>query len=304
MGYHWNIKYPYVSDEIINLDWVIEDVKKMEQIIDDLADTIEELKAGLANLNTINARLDKLEAATADLNDMRKAIKALSDEDLNLQTQIDAIKQFIDSYDDALKNIKAYIDSKIAVVNKRIDTIAFEILDDVNTKIIKITKELQALVSRVDEIDTSVLNPWHFGLGRIDQDKNINFIYNDLADECLTAEQYCRLGLTASDYEAFDLTARDYWEFGKTKLHFRWVYMPCEGIRQEVSNVLTSIVNNIMGTFSATNYASLDLTADEYAALDLTAMQYLAYNTNGVALTSDNYSALSYLNSGLVIKVE
>ena len=30
MGYPWHIKYPYVSDEIMNLDWVIEDVKKME----------------------------------------------------------------------------------------------------------------------------------------------------------------------------------------------------------------------------------------------------------------------------------
>ena len=304
MGYPWHIKYPYVSDEIMNLDWVIEDVKKMEQIIDDLADTIAELKAGLENLNAINTRLDKLEAATADLNDMRKAIKALSDEDINLQSQIDALKQFIGAYDDALANLKSYVDSKIAIVNKRIDTIAFDILDDTNTKIIKLTKELAALVKRVNEIDTTVLNPWHWGMGRISQDKNINYIYNDLADECLTAEQYCRLGISASDYEVFDLTARDYWEFGKTKLHFRWVYMPCEGIRQEVSNVLTSIVNNIMGTFSATNYASLDLTADEYAALDLTAMQYLAYNTNGVALTSDNDSALSYLNSGLVIKVE
>lgn len=294
----WNIKYPYVSDEILNLDWVLSKIREFEAVIDDLQSTIEELKAGLANLGQINLRLDALEAATSDLNDMRAALRGLAAEDATLQSQIDALNLFIGAYDDALKNLREYIDSKIAVVNKRIDTLAFDILSDANVKIIKLQKQLDALTKRIDEIDTTVLNPWHWGMGRIDQDKNINYVYNDLADECLTAEQYCKLGLSASDYTTYDLTARDYWEFGKTKLHFRWVYSPLEGFKQDINVVLSNIANWLFGTLSADDYAALDLSADDYAALDLTAILYMLYNTNGT-LTADDYAALGSLNNGL-----
>ena len=76
--------------------------------------------------------------------------------------------------------------------------------------------------------------------------------------------------------------------------------MPVEGTKQDISVALDSIVNNIMGTMSADNYAALDLDADDYAALDLSAADYMMYSTNQEGLTADDYAALGTLNSGLV----
>lgn len=293
----WN-HYPVVNNEQINLDWILKKIQEFNTRLDEWSTLAAELQAGLADINTMKAAITAIQADIADLDAIRAAISGLSTEDAHLQQQIDEIKQFIDSYESSIEALRSYIDGKIAIVNKRIDTLSFDILNDTNVKIIKLQKQLDTLSDQVDSIDTSVLNPWHWGLGRIDQDKNINFIYNDLADECLTTEQYCKLGLSAADYASFDLTARDYAEFGKTKLHFRWVYSPFEGFKQDINVVLSNIANWIFGTMSAEDYASLDLTADEYADMDLTSVLYLMMNNNGT-LTADDYAALGSLNNGL-----
>ena len=56
-----------------------------------------------------------------------------------------------------------------------------------------------------------------------------------------------------------------------------------------------------MGTYTATEYAALDLTAEEYAALDLTADEYYSYNTNESGLSASEYAAISKLHSGFLL---
>ena len=225
---------------------------------------------------------------------------ALSNQDLILQKQIDEIKNNWNNIQTQIDDVYNYINAKINTVNVRITSEIYAVKVDYNTKFHQILRWMDEIDYRINHIDTSVINPWHPELGRITQDENARLIHNDLADECLTAEQYSRLGLTAADYATYDLTAINYAQFGKTRLHFNWVYMPVEGIKQDISNVLTSIINNIMGTLTAAEYAALNLDADDYAALDLTSQQYQAYNTNGVGLTAEQYAALNMLNSGLV----
>ena len=300
-------KYPYENFHELNLDWILSEIKRFAATLESWQQTIDEILAAIEQFDDLEARTLKLERATADLPTIRANIAtlqanvlALSNQDLILQKQIDKIKNNWNNIQTQIDDVYNYINAKINTVNVRITSEIYAVKVDYNTKFHQILRWMDEIDYRINHIDTSVINPWHPELGRITQDENARLIHNDLADECLTAEQYSRLGLTAADYATYDLTAINYAQFGKTRLHFNWVYMPVEGIKQDISNVLTSIINNIMGTLTAAEYAALNLDADDYAALDLTSQQYQAYNTNGVGLTAEQYAALNMLNSGLV----
>lgn len=275
-------KYPYENFHELNLDWILEQIKEFGTTLDSYKEVAEELEEALQQLPNYESRLDALESLTDGLDStllaINNSINGLISEDVSLQNQIDALKREFDLFDANFDAVYKYIDSQIAVVNSDVDAKLDAFRYSISYDLIKLQKEVDSLRKIIEQLDTSVLNPWHPELGRVNQDKNQKLVYNDLADECLTAEEYCSLGLSASDYESFDLTAIKYAEFGKKKLHFYWVYAPVEGFRQEISNVLTSIINNVFNTITADVYASLDMTADDYLALDLTASGYQKYN--------------------------
>lgn len=275
-------KYPYENFHELNLDWILERIKEFGATLDSYKEVAEELEEALKQLPNYEARITALESLTDGLDSkllvINNSINGLISEDSSLQNQIDALKREFDLFDANFEAVYKYIDSQIAVVNSDVDAKLDAFRYSISYDLIKLQKEVDSLRKIIEQLDTSVLNPWHPELGRVSQDRNQKLIYNDLADECLTAEEYCSLGLSASDYASYDLTAIKYAEFGKKKLHFYWVYAPVEGFRQEISNVLTSIINNVFNTITADVYASLDMTADDYLALDLTASGYQKYN--------------------------
>lgn len=275
-------KYPYENFHELNLDWILERIKEFGATLDSYKEVAEELEEALTQISNYDSRITKLESLTNGLDStllaINNSINGLISEDVSLQNQIYALKREFDLFSANFDAVYKYIDSQIAVVNSSVDAKLYTFRRSVFSDLTKLQKEVDALRKIIEQIDTSVLNPWHPELGRVSQNKNQKLIYHDLADECLTAQEYCSLGLSASDYASYDLTAIKYAEFGKKKLHFYWVYAPVEGFRQEISNVLTSIINNVFNTITADEYASLDMTADDYLALDLTASGYQKYN--------------------------
>lgn len=275
-------KYPYENFHELNLDWILEQIKEFGATLDSYKEVAEELEEALQQLPDYESRITALESLTDGLDStllaINNSINGLISEDVSLQNQIDALKREFDLFDANFDAVYKYIDSQIAVVNSVVDAKLDAFRYSISYNLIQLQKEVDSLRKIIEQLDTSVLNPWHPELGRVSQDRNQKLIYNDLADECLTAEEYCSLGLSASDYASYDLTSIKYAEFGKKKLHFYWVYAPVEGFRQEISNVLTSIINNVFNTITADIYASLDMTADDYVALDLTASGYQKYN--------------------------
>lgn len=282
----WNNRYPYVNDEELNLDWILNKVKECIAKIDAWSVIAEELAQALQDLSNIQTRLSAVEALASSIRTELTSFEAdvttrLNTNDVqiaDLYTKFNDIKAKVDTFGNEFELVYHYIDNEIAKVNRNIDS-------KIQTALINIYMPLTELKNRVDElekaianINTSVANPWRPSLGDISIKRNINYIYNDLADECLTAEQYCKLGLSAQDYTNFELTARSYSEFGKDKLNYRWVYSPAYGFKQELNNVLTSIINFIKNTLSADEYTALDIDADAYTALDLTADDYYSYN--------------------------
>lgn len=300
-------KYPQVNDEILNLDWVIKKIKSMDGMLDEWIEQAEELKQMLldtipgmqGDISDLQAAVNQINQNIADLQEIRNNIATLKAVDQDLQKQIDAIDTNYDLIFQKIAEVNARIDNIAEVVGAEFLAAVRALQIDFYKMKFELEQEMNELKARMDAIDTSVYNPW--AGYRVDQDVNAKMIYADLSDMIPTAAEYSGLGLSASDYAAYDLTAYEYAVRGKKHFHFEWVYAPILGIRQSVSNVLTSIINFIMGTYTATEYAALDLTADEYAALDLTAEEYYSYNTNESGLSASEYAAISMLHSGFLL---
>ena len=301
MALPWNIHYPYQNDEILNLDWVLKQIQEFRATLESWSDTIRELQEGLEDISDWETRIEALEVMSAKIPVIEKSLNDLAnlhDVDVkNLKAMINDLQRQIDALD--VTALRIYIDSRdnelMADYNKKIYynyVVTYQLFNALKDR-------LEILAQIVAELDTKAYNPWPRRIAKEALQDNLNYAYSDLADSVPTAEEFAELGLSATEYSAYDMLARDYSVRGKYNLRMHFVYSPTYGFKQEINNVLTSIVNFIKGTISATEYSALDLDADAYTALDLTADDYYSYNnqlcyigTGGTGLTSEQYSTL------------
>lgn len=304
MSLPWFIKYPNQNDEILNLDWVLKQLQEFRTTFESWRETIEALEEALEDIDDWEDRITTLEAVSAKIPVIEKSLSDLANLEAAdvkyLKSLIDDLQSQINALD--ISALKVYVDSRnneiMADYNKKIYdnyVVTYSLFNALKDR-------LEILANIVAELDTKAYNPWTRRLSKESLQQNLNFAYADLADAVPTAEEYASLGLSASDYEDYDLLARDYSLRGKAALKMHFVYSPVYGFKQEINNVLTSIVNFVKGTISALEYTNLDLTADEYSALDLTALDYYSYGNNlgyvgtgGTGLTSEQYSSLQIL---------
>lgn len=297
-------KYPYQNDEILNLDWVLSQIQEFRQSFEEWAETIKELQEGLEDISDWETRIEALEVMSAKIPVIERSLNDLAnlhDVDVkNLKAMIDDLQRQIDALD--VTALRIYIDSRdnelMADYNKKIYdnyVVTYQLFNALKDR-------LEILAQIVGQLDTKAFNPWPRRLAKEALQDNLNYAYSDLADSVPTAEEYAELGLSATEYNAYDMLARDYSVRGKYNLRMHFVYSPTYGFKQEINNVLTSIVNYVKHTMSADSYSQLDLDADAYTALDLTAEDYYSYNnqqgyigTGGDGLTSDQYSSLTIL---------
>lgn len=307
-------KYPQVNDEILNLDWVINKIKSMDTMLTQWLAEAEELRQIIAttipgmqsDISTLYSDIDSIEASItnlrnsiADLPTIRNDVAGLKQIDKELQNQIDKINTDYNEIFSMFDNIYYRLDHITEIVGAELMSKIYDLQTEFYIIKAGLENEMEAINERMDSIDTSVYNPW--AGYRVDQDLNDKMIYRDLADMVPTASEYAGLGLSADDYDDYEINAYEYAVRGKKHFHFDWCFSPLWGVKQAVGNVLTSIINYMMGTLTATEYSALDLDADAYSNLDLTAEGYYTYNVNGSGLTADDYSAISHLNSGLLI---
>lgn len=303
-------KYPVVNDEIINLDWVINKVKSMDDMLTAWIAQAEELQRILndtipdmeTDISELFALVTAINASISDLQHIRDQIAGLTEMDKDLQKQIDSINTNWDQIDNRFAEVDARIDSIKYVVGAEFLAELWKVQGEIYQMKYDLQSEMRAISRRMDEIDTSVYNPW--AGRRVEQDENDRLIYADLADLIPTAEEYASLGLTAEEYAAYELIAYEYAVRGKKHLKLFYVFSPVYGFKQSIGNVLTSIINYIAGTLTASEYAALDLTAEDFSNLDLTSEEYFSYNTNGAGLTASDYAAINKLNSGFTMVKE
>lgn len=110
----WNIKYPNVNNEILNLDWVINKVKELNKRIDDFGDEI---------LQAANQYTDEqLAGYQQQVEEIRREFTALVTQldndfdDLKLQ-----INQSLLIMDRKIDDLQAQLEADIVAVNARTD---------------------------------------------------------------------------------------------------------------------------------------------------------------------------------------
>lgn len=304
MGFTFN-EFPWTKYYDSDLREVLKYMKDFEKKLDSYDVVIAELKKALENIEEYDDRITALERATSDLNSIRRRLTDLEntlDADvIRLQDQIDAISFEIGSIEDTIKGLKDYVDSKVNTITIDFNNKIYQIYVDMFTLFNGLKERVIALAEAVSKIDTSVYNPWARVLTKESIQQNVNYTYADLADNVPTAQEYSELGLSADEYSEYELSAYEYSVRGRKWLHLNFVYSPVYGFKQSISNVLTSIVNFIQDTLTATEFSALELTADEYTALNLTAQAYYSFMANEgyLRLGRDGITAQQYTNIGL-----
>lgn len=270
---------------------ILKYVREMNDYLKGIDEVIEELKEGIADIAYLKECCSQVRA---QLILMDNNLTSLNEKAEDYEYRISVLEaEYV--------GIRDYVDDLFNIL-KAIHNEDFNLLlAKLNQAKLQLESEIDYLRWRIEQIDTDVYNPWMNAL--VGPQKNEDFIFNHLADECLTASEYAGLSLTAEEYSSKKITSRGYQEFGKKLLHFYWVFSPVYGWKQELNNVLCSIVNFAANTMSSDEYSTLDLTADEYSALDLSSMEYFKYNPNtptgyievnpmGMGLTVDQYHHL------------
>ncbi len=275
-------KYPITNLHEIDLTFMHDDIDKMISILESWEAIIEELKKGVELFKDIEQRIIVLESDVkslkSDVIQLKSNYSYLSDEVNNIKYDLDAIKTRLRIVEITLQSVWGYIDSRIDYVIEKSYRDDLIIVNKLNQAKLQLQQQIDDLYRLISTISTEITNEWHWG-NKISIQKNNELIYMDLADNTPTASDYQKLNLTAEEYSDFMLTAREYAKYGYKMLHLDFVFSPAYGFKQEISNVLTSIINYIEGTLSASEYDSLSLTADDYTALNLSASDYYSYSS-------------------------
>lgn len=274
-------KYPITNLHEIDLTFMHDDIDKMISILESWEAIINELKGGIALFKELEQRVTVLESDVkslkSDIIQLKSNYTYLNGEVNIIKSDLDAIKTRLKIVEITLQSVWGYIDSRIDYVIEKSYRDDLIIMNKLNQAKLQLQQQIDDLYRLISTISTEITNEWHWG-NKISIQKNNGLIYMDLADNTPTASDYQKLNLTAADYDDFMLTAREYAKYGYKMLHLDFVFSPAYGFKQEISNVLTSIINYIEGTLSASEYTSLSLTADDYTALNLSASDYYSYS--------------------------
>lgn len=290
LTYDESLSYYEVLCKLRNkINEVIDTFNEYEEIINQLAEAIkdiDDMKVDIAELQSLVATIQTtLTDYLGRIETLEKAVSENSEDIVELRELISALEKLLNtSLDNFMLEVKAMLNNITFDYDEQIQLLALKI----NQIKVNVYSQLSDLKSRVDSIDTSVINPWWQELGRINQDEHAKKVYYDLADNVPNAIEYCKTGLTADEYSALQIRAREYARNGKKLIHADYVYSPTFGWKQEISNVLTSILNACQNTITAERYTGLNYTAEEYTNIGLTAFEYYSFNPETLGLYSSN----------------
>lgn len=292
--------YEQICKLIIKVNEVIEQLKNYD-------DVIAELQEAIVDIDTMKSNISALQSDVADLRNVTDSINVYLAE---LNARMDNAEDGIANLTQMIANINTNFDKELEALERRLtalfNTFTADFTEELKLLQLKVNQikanmqnQIDKLAKEVDEIDSKVVNPWRSALGKISIQKNVDLMYLDLADAVPLASEYASLGLTGEEYSKFGLSARDYVQRGREKLHMFWVYSPVFGWKQEISNVLTSIVDYLCDTVNASVYAELGLSADDYSAFNMTAEDYYKFNPeeNGLYVRNGVLQSSQYIMS-------
>ena len=284
--------FPYSNFHELNLDWIMKEIGKYDEIITSFQNWQEESEA---DYQMILSRVNQLDNdMTGFKNEINAQFATLS---ANLQQQINTLDaQSQARLNAAIVDFQNQINALINDTTNRINALE----QDLNQAILQIDGRMDAnnqlirnyVEYRLDQFihdfpsiyELPVFNPVQGVV--TDIDTALRDLYDLIRVEgALTAMEYDSLGFTATDYDALGLTAFQYDTNARFLLRFpdrKWSMIdPFTGLWNLISNVVQKLADLHRNALTATAYDAKLLDADSYDLLALTAYDY---DWNGATL--------------------
>ena len=202
----WNIKYPYVNDEVLNLDWVITKVKQLDQDMNELEARV--LAAALAATK---------EYVDEEMASIRSDFDALSREVGELRNYFDErVADLQSDYDTFINAVRIQLDLMTARINQLEANIRASI-EGVNALTdLKIEQNNEYILERVAEgiVNVKVLN--YFTGEYVTIQQMLDYLSQFHLDDPIT---YTELASANIDYDALAALGINYTQLatsGKT----------------------------------------------------------------------------------------
>lgn len=277
--------FPYTNFHELNLNYILEQIGKYDNIISSFQAWQEESEADYAEiLERVNALDLEMSTFQTDINNQFDTLEAQLTAQINaLDAQTRAtltaaitefrneINSLIAETENEIAALKADVNAAILEVDGRMDANNQLIRDYVEYRLNKFIQDFPSIA------DLPVHNPVQ---GIV---TDINTALRDLydlgrSDGALTAFEYDSMGLTATNYDAHSLTAFFYdtrarWMLGFPDL--RWsMISPFTGLWTMISTVVSQLADLHRNALTATQYDAKLLDATSYDALAITAYDY------------------------------
>lgn len=297
--------FPYANMHELNLDWIIETVRKYDAIIEEFKEFMNGWEGEKADLEREMQRIEQLLAATLSefnskfetfttgINDQMRVFKAevgteLANQRIDYSEKIQAIddytqeelqsyferyladfENFTQSVITYCDNLRDNMDTSIRVIRDEYQLADQMILQFVDSK-------LQKFIDELENLYPPVYNPVK-GI-TTDLQTALNDLYDMYAYlDGWTCRQWDNLDYTAGQLDALNLSAYEHdTQAANLDLHSNIckcvMYSPFNGELTLVSDVINEIVDTYRtNTLTATQFDAKDLTAQYLDELDLTA---------------------------------
>lgn len=260
-------KYPTTNLHELDLSWIIMEVQGFKNTLDSWKELIDELQAGLEQLNKLDERLIYIENLTSGLNAAYAAIDALSVDNVHIHEDLKALKVRIINLENQLyvevENFRTYVDNKVTTERTARINADFELDIMIRSVMHTLSDQIDYINYRLDQIIPEKVFNRIAGIKLLLNDNNFN-IYEDLRDFGISNAMLSEYGIDNDHVAALHLNNRDYAinAFKRFKLHY--VFSPVTGVRVSHANELSQIVamfaagvdNNTLYTQMATDSAT------------------------------------------------
>jgi hypothetical protein len=238
-------KYPITNLHELDLSWVIMEVQSFRNTLDSWKDLIDELKAGLEQLNKLDERLTYIEELTSGLNAAYAAIDALSIDNVHIHEDLKALRVRIINLENLLyaevDNLRTYIDNKVTTERTARINADFELDVMIRSVMHTLSDQIDYINYRLDQIIPEKVFNRVAGVKLLLNDNNFN-IYEDLRDLGISNATLSEYGIDNDHVAALHLNNRDYAINAFKRFKLQYVFSPVTGVRVSHANALSQIV--------------------------------------------------------------
>lgn len=162
--------FPYTNFHGLNLDWVLEKIKELQDRIEDLEKRIEDLKKEILDevdqklqefeeklLQEVQEKLDALKQELTELIDQKiiEAVTEINNKISTLETKVDKLREDFDKCCTEVKASIAAIENRLSTVETRLDNIDARIANIV-TAITEIQNDIRNLTVDINDMQASI----------------------------------------------------------------------------------------------------------------------------------------------------